>query len=278
MMNYMKFPGGRFKALTLSYDDGVIQDKRFIEIIDKYRLKCTFNLNSKHYLQSESMGRKTFNRDEAIELYSKAIKNGHEVATHSLNHPRLEKLPSDMVAYEIIEDRKCLEEMFGRVIKGCAYPFGTYSASVVDVLRICGISYARTVVSTGSFEIPTDWLRMPATCHHNDSRLMSLAEQFLVEPTSNRSFPKLFYLWGHTYEFDDRNNWEVIKKFGEAVGNRDDVWYANNMDVYEYVEAYRSLRFSADGNIVYNPTARTVWFASGDVDVVAAPGETVKIR
>ena len=46
MMNYMLFPGGKQKALTLSYDDGVQQDIRFIEILDKYGIKCTFNINS----------------------------------------------------------------------------------------------------------------------------------------------------------------------------------------------------------------------------------------
>ena len=34
------------KALTFSYDDGVTQDKRLIKILNKYGLKCTFNINS----------------------------------------------------------------------------------------------------------------------------------------------------------------------------------------------------------------------------------------
>ena len=37
---------GKKKALTFSFDDGVTQDIRLIEILDKYGLKCTFNLNS----------------------------------------------------------------------------------------------------------------------------------------------------------------------------------------------------------------------------------------
>lgn len=277
MMNYMLFKDGKRKALTLSYDDGVYQDKRFIETIDKYGLKCTFNLNSKNYTEEASGGRRRLNRAEAIELYSKAIENGHEVATHSFTHPFLDKLPPEMVSYEIIEDRRVLEDMFGVIVKGHAYPFGTTSGSVVEVLRNCGILYARTTVSTKSFEIPTNWLLMPATCHHNAPDLMQITDKFLNEPF-RYDHPRLFYLWGHTYEFDDNNNWEVIERFGEAIGNRDDVWYANNMQVYEYVEAYRSLVFSANGNTVYNPTALTVWFISGGVTVKVEPGETVKIR
>lgn len=100
-----------------------------------------------------------------------------------------------MAAYEIIEDRKMLESTFGRIVKGCAYPFGTYSDEVVEILRRCGILYARTTVSTRKFDIPTDWLRMPATCHHNDPELMNLCDRFLTSDNP-RQFPQLFYLWG----------------------------------------------------------------------------------
>lgn len=282
MMNFMQFPGGRQKALTLSYDDGVQQDIRMIEILDKYGIKCTFNLNSYSFEEdersyAEGQIHRRMARREAIEIYSQAIANGHEVATHGYSHPFLDKLPPEMVAYEIVEDRKCLEAMFGKVIKGHAYPFGTTDNRAVEVLRNCGILYARTTVSTKRFDIPTDWLRMPATCHHNAPELMQLADQFLNEPI-RYLHPKLFYLWGHTYEFDTNNNWEVIEKFAETIGNRDDVWYANNMQVYEYVEAYRALQFSSNGNIVYNPSAITVWFTTGGKGVKVEPGETVKIR
>lgn len=282
MMNFMQFPGGKLRAVTLSYDDGVQQDIRMLEILDKHGIKCTFNINGYSFedeerTYAEGQIHRRMARREAIEVYSKAIENGHEIATHGYSHPFLDKLPSEMVAYEIVEDRKCLEEMFETVIKGHAYPFGTTSDQVVEALRSCGILYARTTVATKRFDVPTDWLRLPATCHHNASDLMQLVDQFLNEPVRYQ-FPKLFYLWGHTYEFDTNNNWEVIEKFAEAIGNRDDVWYANNMQVYEYVEAYRALRFSANGNIVHNPTALTVWFTTGVINVKVEPGETVKIR
>jgi len=43
---FVRFPGFRDKAVTLSYDDGVRQDKRLISIMQKYGLKGTFNINS----------------------------------------------------------------------------------------------------------------------------------------------------------------------------------------------------------------------------------------
>lgn len=278
----MLFPEGRSKALTLSYDDGVQQDIRMMEILDKYGIKCTFNLNGYSFEDEErtypeGLIHRRIARREGIEVYSKAIENGHEVAIHGYSHPFLDRLPAEMAAYEIVEDRKCLEDMFDKVIKGCAYPYGTTSDRVVDILRNCGIVYARTTVSTKKFDIPTDWLRMPATCHHNASDLMELVDQFINVPNRYKH-PQLFYLWGHTYEFETNNNWEVIEKFAEAIGNRDDIWYANNMDIYNYVEAYRSLHFSADGSKVYNPSAFTVWFLDGNRGVKVAPGETLKIK
>jgi peptidoglycan/xylan/chitin deacetylase (PgdA/CDA1 family) len=278
----MLFPEGKNKALTLSYDDGVQQDIKMIEILDKYGIKCTFNLNSYSFEEdersyAEGQIHRRMARREALEVYSKAIANGHEVATHGYSHPFLDKTPAEMVAYEIVEDRRVLEEMFGVIVKGHAYPFGTTSSAVVDILRKCGILYARTTGATKNFDIPTGWLTLPATCHHNNPELMQLVDKFLNE-TPRHPNPKLFYLWGHTYEFETNNNWEVIEKFSEAIGNRDDVWYANNMQIYQYVEAYRALEFSANGNMVYNPSALTVWFTTGGINVKVAPGETVKIR
>ena len=60
----------------------------------------------------------------------------------------------------------------------------------------------------------------------------------------SRRRANLFYLWGHSYEFDNNNNWDHIEKICEKLANRDDIWYATNMEIYEYVTAYNSLIYS----------------------------------
>ena len=40
------YPYGKKKAFNVTYDDGVLQDIRFVELLNKYGLKGTFNLNS----------------------------------------------------------------------------------------------------------------------------------------------------------------------------------------------------------------------------------------
>jgi hypothetical protein len=131
-------------------------------------------------------------------------------------------------------------------------------------------------VSTGNFALPTDFLRWHPTCHHNDNRLMSLAKSFVEAPKQQKK-AMLFYLWGHSYEFDGLNNWNVIEEFAQYIGGKDHIWYATNIEMIDYINAYRSLRFSADGTRVYNPTLIEVWFAEKGKLFSVAPGQTITI-
>ena len=176
----LRFPEGKPKALTLSYDDGVEQDIRLLSIMKQYGLKGTFNLNSGLYAPEDKVyAPGTIHRRMTKAKVTEVFRDsGMEVAVHGYTHPFLEEMPVERVTYEVLKDRLTLEEQFGGIIRGMAYPFGTYSDRVVEALRNCGIVYARTTVSTEKFLLPKDWLRMPATCHHNNPRLMELAEKF----------------------------------------------------------------------------------------------------
>lgn len=271
---FMRFPGGRKKALTLSYDDGVEQDIRLIQIMKKNGLKGTFNLNSGLYAPEGTVYPKgelhrVMSRKQCREVYRDS---NVEVAVHGLTHPHLEQLPSGMCAYEIVQDRVNLEEDFECIVKGMAYPFGTTSDEVTATLKQCGIVYARTVESTGRFDIPSDWLRLPATCRHADPRLMELAHDFVEN--DRKKAPELFYLWGHSYEFERDDNWYVMEEFAEYVGNRKEIWYATNGEIYDYIYAYNQLRFSANGKQVYNPTDTILYFEKEGIIISIEPGET----
>lgn len=256
---YMKLKDGKSKVLTLSYDDGVVQDIRLIALMDKYGIKGTFNVNSACYLDENAQREKYCGRmklSEAKELY---INSGHEVAVHSLTHPFLEKLKPHEVIKEVLEDRKRIENDYSVFARGMAYPYGTYSDEVVDILKDCGICYSRTVKSTLDFGFPENWLTLHPTCHHKNPKLMELAENFLKQ-SRYISNNLMFYLWGHSYEFDSDNNWNVIEDFFKFVSNKEDIWYATNIEIYDYVKAYESLVVSADSKRVYNPTSTEVWF------------------
>ncbi len=267
---FMRFPEGKAKALTLSYDDGVEQDIQLIDIMNTYGLKGTFNINSGLYAEEgtvfpEGQIHRRMTEKQVRQAY---LNFGHEVAVHALTHPFLEQLPINMVVREIIQDRGNLEKMFGTIVRGMAYPYGTFNDTVVSALESCGIVYSRTVISTNDFRIPTDWLRLTATCHHDSPELFNLAGKF-IEDKVNGS-PYLFYLWGHSYEFEEKNNWKVIKDFGNLLGRRDDIWYATNIEIYEYIDDYKRLIFSVDGTKVKNPTNRDLW--------LVYDGELVEIK
>lgn len=259
MRRMLRFPDFKSKAVTLSYDDGVAQDKRLIAIMSKYGLKGTFNINGGMFGAEPTVDKGRMTADEALKLYTES---GNEVAVHGYKHLSLAEVDSAVAINDVIEDRKTLETLFGKVIKGMAYANGSYNDEVVQILKLCGISYSRTVVSTEKFDLPTDWLKLPATCHHNNPRLMELAKQFVEEEKESyywRRKPRLFYLWGHSYEFDNNDNWKVIEEFAAYVGGRENIWYATNGEIYEYVRAFDDLQFSADGTKVYNPSAIDVF-------------------
>lgn len=274
---YMRFPGGRARTLTLSYDDGVQQDKKLMEILDRYGLKCTFNISSGLYapegtVYEEGRIHRRMTKSEALTLYTDC---GHEIAVHGLTHPWLEKLPLPVCVREVIEDRENLEAEYGGTVRGMAYPYGTFNDEVVSVLHNCGICYSRTVHSTERFDIPNDWLRLPATCHHDNPKLMELAKNFLEQPSWGA--PWMFYLWGHSYEFEARNNWNVIEEFAEYMGGREEVWYATNIEIYDYVKAYKQLNFNAAMTYVENPTAYELWFETNGKLYSVKAGESLKL-
>ena len=231
---------GKKKALTFSYDDGHDTDRRLAELLDKYGMKCTFNLNGGHLVTRENLGapKKLYTGpawknpdalvnqmpiEEMLEVYK-----NHEIAVHAYTHPNLNKLTREECNDQIAKDIEKLTEIFGKTPVGMAYPFGAYNDTVVDVLREHGLRYARTTRQTLNFDIQTDLLRFHPTCHHGNEQLMELAKKFVEMETDE---PQLFYVWGHAYEFEGMENWDVIERFCDLLANRDDIFYGTNAEV-----------------------------------------------
>ena len=245
--------------------------------MNAHGLKGTFNLNSELYaleghVWPEGTIHRRMTRNQVLSAYTAS---GMEVAVHTATHPRLDCLPLNLCTCEIMRDRQNLERDFGILVRGGAYPHGALNDHVVESMRQCGIVYARTTVSTEKFDLPADWLRLPATCHHKNPRLMELAKAF-AESTVRR-YPQLFYLWGHAYEFEEQNNWHVIEEFAAYMGNRPDIWYATNIEICDYVSAFKQLIFSMDQRKVYNPTATELFFETNQTVYSVKPNETIVI-
>lgn len=278
---FLRFPGGRAKAVTFSYDDGVHADIRLADTMNRYGIKGTFNINSGWLAQSDK------NRLSAEEIQEYILDAGHEVAVHGHFH----RAPGVQRAIEGIRDvldcRLGLEKTFGRIIRGMAYPdcgitrFSNQTdyETVRRYLQELDIAYARTLGGDNdSFRMPADWYAWMPTAHHANPKSKEYARSFVETPINAyvaAQDPKLFYLWGHSYEFDRDNNWDLLEQLCEILGNHEDIWYATNMEIYTYTQAYHALEYSADGTMIYNPTRLDVWFSLDGVAHCVPAGETV---
>ena len=270
----MRFPQFKRKAFTVSYDDGTVHDIRMVETMMRYGIRGTLNVNSAGLGVRETK----LTRESLVELIDRS---GFEVAVHGYNHLSLAAVDIGSACYDVMKDREVLEGLFGRVIKGMAYANGSYNDEVVSMLESCGIEYSRTTVTSEKYDMPTDWLRLAPTCHHDNPRVMELIENFVAIPEDEgyfwRNKPRLLYIWGHSFEFDRKNNWEHLEEICAAIGGKEDIWYATNGEIYEYSKAYKSLRFSADGNTAHNPSAIDVFVCAAGKNVIIRAGETVRL-
>lgn len=219
------------KMVTFSYDDGVTQDQRLVDLFNQYDLKCTFNLNSALGGQGGPADNKgiTFSHIHYKMSELTRIYRGHEIAVHTLTHPFLSQLSDEAVIREVEEDRLALSEAFGEEVVGMAYPFGDVDERVKRLIaEHTGVRYARTTIETRNFEPQTDLLTFNPTLHHTEwDILFKLGQEFIELQTDT---PKLFYIWGHSYEFDIDNTWKKFEDFLKLISGRDDIRYCTNVE------------------------------------------------
>ena len=209
----------KLKAVTFSYDDGVTQDRRLIEIFNKYGIKATFHING-NKLQNLS--------DEELKERGK-IYEGHEVSCHAFHHSHLSPMPAQIVAKELVDDRILLEKMCGYPVRGMSYPFGKYNDEVINCMKAAGMEYSRTGRCTNGFPLPANWLAWDPTCHHKADlkglwKTMEARLQWLDMP--------VMYIYGHSFELDlEPDNWVKLDALFATLSNREDIFYGTNKEV-----------------------------------------------
>ena len=227
---------GKLKAVTFSFDDGVTQDKRLIEILNKYGLKATFNLNSAILGTNGELNRNghivRHDKNHANEVAK--IYKGHEVAVHTLVHPNLTELSDDGVIWQVEEDRKLLESLVGYSVRCMAYPCGGVNNDerVASVIRNnTKIEFARTITSSDNFDIPDNLLRYNPTVYYIEKeKLFSLGEKFLNLKADK---PQVLYVWGHSYEMDaEYISWQEFEEFCKMISGREDIFYGTNGQIF----------------------------------------------
>lgn len=281
---FMRYPSGKAKAVTFSYDDGAPQDKRLAEIFDKYGMKGTFNFNCSYMRPND-----IYTKEQIKETF---LSKGHEIAIHGANHrPNGNLRPIEGIR-DVLDCRLELEEKCDCIIRGFAYPdsgitlfgnFGNYDA-VKQYLEELDIAYARSLAGDNNlFMLPNDFYAWIPTAHHKNPQIMEYVDEFINLDTSTnvyhaRRHPRLFYIWGHSFEFDRDNNWELIEQICEKFSCCEEMWFATNIEIYDYVNAYKNLIYSANGKKIYNPTLIDMWIdVDGKVFCIKS-GETVELE
>jgi len=257
-----QFPGGKRIAVTTSFDDCVVHDRRVVRAFNEWRLKGTFNLNSGF------IGRPGhIEAAEVAELY-----RGHEVAVHTISHPSLPALNDVQIVDEVLGDRRALEDLVGYPVRGLAYPFGTYNDRVIAVLRQLGIVYARTVENSACCFPAREPLAWQTTAHQFHTTPAPVPQRF-AELHANPHATGLFFIWGHTYEFENR--WEDLEKIFKPLAGKPDVWYCTNIELFDYEAARQCLVIAANRASAFNPSALpvTISVAGKLLDVPA--GKTI---
>lgn len=272
---YLRYPGFLRKALILSFDDGPKEDCRFVEILNHYGLKGTFNLNG-GYLDKTLPEEDPPSTRISIQQARLLQEYGHEIALHGYSHPFLSTLPAGQAAAQLLSDRKTLERLFGGLITGLALPFEAEgSPEVLQAAKACGITYIRSLTPTYGFSLPVNLYRWQVTCHFLDPRFSKLCTDFLIKKP--RWTSELFFVWGHSYELRENQSWDSWERYCAQLGRNEEIWYAGCGELGEYLTAARKLRSSADGKILYNPTASTLYLETDPdgVQIVLGPGQQV---
>lgn len=198
------------KYIVFSFDDGTIYDKRFIEILNKYDVSATFNLNSGlekfvwYYQNTHEIKRLTLSDDP--HLY-----DNHEIASHTLTHPFLTNLSEEELIKEVNDDIANLERIFNTKVVSFGTPFDKCTEREIEIIKNhTQIKYFRIPIlkEDDDFSLPIDEYHVPINALYADKDIYDRIEKFAKCDNENA----LFVIAGHSYDFEMQNHWEYIEE------------------------------------------------------------------
>ena len=227
------YPGGKKKAFNITYDDGVLQDVRFVQLLNKYGIKGTFNLNSQLMRQEFAWTHPNGMQVKRLSVQAaRGLYEGHEIASHTLTHPYMHSLTDDQLWHQLKDDKDALEQIFGREVAGFAVPFDYYDDRIARCAEGCGFAYARKSEFSLSFTPCRDWYHWQTGIYHIDPNLPNFVADFL----NTREELAVCQIVGHSYDLDAENLWGTMELIFAALSKGDDIWFCTNLELVEYLK------------------------------------------
>jgi peptidoglycan/xylan/chitin deacetylase (PgdA/CDA1 family) len=262
------FPQWKNRSFLLSYDDGHQSDRKIVDIFNQNNLKATFHINS-HLLDDCDY---RLNGADLPALYA-----GHEISCHGARHAELNILPKEILISELLENRKMLEGLFQKPVRGFSYPCGAYSLELAKTIENLGFAYARGIETDQSMVVPDNFFTtslfswLPTASSGSD--FIKIGKQFLG---NNPGHPRLTHMliWGHSSDFDRNGRWAEFEDLCQMMGDAlDEIWSTTMIDYIDYIAACRSLQCSVTGEYIYNPTALDLYLTIDGEQVLLKAGE-----
>ena len=266
------FPQGKPKAFNITYDDGVEQDIRFLELLNRYRLKGTFNLNSAlmetqfQWIHENGQAIRRLASEVAATLYE-----GHEIASHTLSHPYMDNLSKEEILHQLSADKQNLEALFSQEIKGFAVPFYYYSDLIAQCAKECGFTYARISEESGSFAPQRDYFHWQATVFHCSDALEGLTHRFL----ENQEELAIFQIVGHSYDLDVEEKWDFMERLFALISAQEEILPMTTIQIIEYLQAMEHAEISP-GHI-QNNSQQNLWFSIDGAVVEVKPSAGISL-
>ncbi len=229
------------KYFTLSFDDGITQDLKIMEILKKYNVHCcTFNINTGLCGESwDWVGEISGNPNVKHQRFTKkelksGIYDGFDVEVHTLHHVSMMCYDDDAfnLRREVENDAYNIYKITGIKPLGMAWPGGDteYTDKTIEqVLKYTSIRFARGTTGTLSFDLPQYFMKWLPTTTILDSRAVELTKQFIEAPCSK---DMLLYLWGHGYEFDLVGSYDRLEEILKLITKEKDIVCVTNAEFY----------------------------------------------
>ena len=267
------YPGGKKKAFNITYDDGVLQDERFVRLLNKYGIHATFHLNSGlmdppfTWMHESGQVITRLTPQAAKRLYS-----GHEIAGHSLTHPDFTDLPKEEILRQMAEDKQNLQQMFGCEVAGFGVPFDYFGPEAVDAARECGFSYARNSGQTHGYAPPYDYFDWAVGVYHIDPNFEPYIDGFF----KTKQELALCQIVGHSYDLDVYGMWGKMERLLARVAEDKDVACLTHGQLVNYLKAMRTSWVT--DNCILNRGTIDLWFDIDGQVLKVKPGEKIEIK